>query len=101
MYAAELGVDPQADFTNRPESQGQLGSAVSCFPSGASRVLDRHTYLEGYWLYISAEKKLHRSKILTKIGPHSGWCTTSEAVRHKARALVAGSLEGISGIKLG
>ena len=43
MYAAELGVDPQADFANRPESQGLLGSAVLCFPSGASRVLDRHT----------------------------------------------------------
>ena len=43
MYAAELGVDPQADFAHRPESQGLLGSAVSCFPSGASQVLDRHT----------------------------------------------------------
>ncbi len=42
-YAAELGVDPQADFAHRPESQGLLGSAVLCFPSGASRVLDRHT----------------------------------------------------------
>ena len=42
-YAAELGVDPQADFANRPESQGLLGLAVLCFPSGASRVLDRHT----------------------------------------------------------
>jgi hypothetical protein len=31
-YAAELGVDPQADFVNRPESQGLLGSAVLCFP---------------------------------------------------------------------
>ena len=40
MYAAELGVDPQADFAHRPESQGLLGTAVSCFPSGASRVLD-------------------------------------------------------------
>ena len=40
MYVAELGVDPQADFAHRPESQGLLGSAVSCFPSGASRVLD-------------------------------------------------------------
>ena len=39
-YAVELGVDPQADFAHRPESQGLLGSAVSCFPSGASRVLD-------------------------------------------------------------
>ena len=28
MYDAELGVDPQADFAHRPESQGQLGSAV-------------------------------------------------------------------------
>ena len=62
MYAAELGVDPQADFAHRPESQGQLGSAVSCFPSGASRVLDRHTHLEGYYLYISTENKLHQSK---------------------------------------
>ena len=43
MYAAELGVDPHADFANRPESPGLLGSAVLCFPSGASRVLDRHT----------------------------------------------------------
>jgi hypothetical protein len=42
-YSTELGVDPQADFAHRPESQGLLGSAVSCFPSGASRVLDRHT----------------------------------------------------------
>ena len=42
-YAAELGVDPPADFPNRHESQGLLGSAVLCFPSGASRVLDRHT----------------------------------------------------------
>ena len=48
MYAAELGIDPQADFAHRPESQGQLGSAVSCFLSGASRVLDRRTHLEGY-----------------------------------------------------
>ena len=24
-YAAELGVDPQADFANQPESQGLLG----------------------------------------------------------------------------
>ena len=24
MYAAELGVDPQADFAHRPESQGLL-----------------------------------------------------------------------------
>ena len=42
-YAAEVGVDPEAGFANRPESQGLLGSAVLCFPSGASRVLDRHT----------------------------------------------------------
>ena len=42
-YAAELGVDPQADFANQPESQGLLGSAVLCHPSGASRVLDRYT----------------------------------------------------------
>ena len=42
-YDAELGVDPQVDFANRPESQGLLGSAVLCFPSGATRVLDRHT----------------------------------------------------------
>ena len=62
MYAVELGVDPQADFAHRPESQGLLGSAVSCFPSGASRVLDRRTHLEGYWLNISAENKLHQSK---------------------------------------
>ena len=48
MYAAELGIDPQADFAHQPESQGQLGSTVSCFPSGASRILDRRTYLEGY-----------------------------------------------------
>ena len=27
-YAAELGIDPQADFMNRPEPQGLLGSAV-------------------------------------------------------------------------
>ena len=40
-------------------------------------------------------------KYWQKIGPHSGWCTISEAARHKARALVAGSIEGISGIKLG
>ena len=26
--AAELEIDPQADFMNRPESQGLLGSAV-------------------------------------------------------------------------
>ena len=38
--AAELGVDPQADFAHRRESQGLLGTSVSCFPSGASRVLD-------------------------------------------------------------
>ena len=37
-YAAELGVDPQDDFANRPESQGLLGLAVLCFPSGAPRV---------------------------------------------------------------
>ena len=43
MYAAVLGVDPQADFANQPESQGLLGSAILCFPSGASQVLDRHT----------------------------------------------------------
>ena len=42
-YAAEQGLDPQADFTNRPKSQGLLGSVVLLFPSGASRVLDRHT----------------------------------------------------------
>ena len=42
-YAAELGVDPQADFAHRPKSQGLLGSAVSYFPLGASRVLGRHT----------------------------------------------------------
>ena len=42
-YAAELGIDPQADFTNRLESQGLLGSVVLCHPSGASRLLDRHT----------------------------------------------------------
>ena len=41
MYAAELGVDPQADFAHPPESQGLLGSAVSGFPLGASQVLDR------------------------------------------------------------
>ena len=40
MYAAELGFDPQADFAHRPESQGLLGTAVLCLPSGASRVLD-------------------------------------------------------------
>ena len=62
MYAAELGIDPQADFAHRPESQGQLGSVVSCFPSDASRVLDRRTHLDGYWLYISVENKLHQSK---------------------------------------
>ena len=59
MYAAELEVDPQADFAHRPESQGLLGPAVSCFPSGASRVLDRRTHLEGYCLYILTENKLH------------------------------------------
>ena len=62
MYVAELGVDPQADFAHRPESQGQLGSVVSCLPSGASWVLDQRTHLEVYWLYISAENKLHQSK---------------------------------------
>ena len=39
-YVAELGVDPQDDFMHRPESQGLLGSTVSYFPSGASRVLN-------------------------------------------------------------
>ena len=43
MYAAELGVDPQANFVNQPDSQGLLGSTVLCHPSGASRVLDRYT----------------------------------------------------------
>ena len=42
-YFAELGVDPQADFANQPESQGLLGSAVLRHPSGASRVLDQYT----------------------------------------------------------
>ena len=40
MYAAELGVDPQADFAHRPESQGLWGTTFLCLPSGASRVLD-------------------------------------------------------------
>ena len=39
-YATKLGVDPQADFAHRPESQGLLGTTVLCLPSGASRVLD-------------------------------------------------------------
>ena len=43
MYAAELGVDPQADFVNQLEYLGLLGLAVLCHPSGASRVLDRYT----------------------------------------------------------
>ena len=30
-YAAELGVDPLADFVNRLESQGLLGSVVFMF----------------------------------------------------------------------
>ena len=38
MYAAELGVDHQANFAHRPESQGLLGTTVLCLPSGASRV---------------------------------------------------------------
>ena len=101
MYAAKLGVDAHADFAHRPESQGLLGSAVSCFPSGASRVLDRRPHLEGYWLYISTENKLPNQKNSQKISPRSGWCTTLEAVRHKARVLAASSIEGISGIKLG
>ena len=42
-YSAELGLDPQADFANQPESQRLLGSAVLRHPSGASRVLDRYT----------------------------------------------------------
>ena len=42
-YSAEFGLDPQADFANRPESQRLLGSAVLRHPSGASRVLDRYT----------------------------------------------------------
>ena len=42
-YSAELGVDPQTDFANQPESQRLLGSVVLCHPSGASRVLDRYT----------------------------------------------------------
>ena len=42
-YAAELGVDPQADFANQPESQRLLGSAVLHHPSGASQVLDQYT----------------------------------------------------------
>ena len=71
-YAAELGVDPQADFAHRPESQGLLGSVFSCFPSGASRVLDRRTHREGYLLYILAENKLHQSKILIKNQPPVG-----------------------------
>ena len=41
-YAAEQGLYPQANFANQPESQGLLGSAILCFPSGASQVLDRH-----------------------------------------------------------
>ena len=40
VAAAELGIDPQADFVHRPESQGLLGTSVLCLPSGASRVLD-------------------------------------------------------------
>ena len=42
-YVAELGLDPQANFANQPESQRLLGSAVLRHPSGASRVLDRYT----------------------------------------------------------
>ena len=42
-YSAELGLDPQADFANQPESQQLLGSAVLCHPSGAYRVLDLYT----------------------------------------------------------
>ena len=42
-YSAELGLDPQADFANQPESQRLLGSAVLRHPSGASRVLDQYT----------------------------------------------------------
>ena len=42
-YSAELGLDPQADFTNQPESQRLPGLAVLRHPSGASRVLDRYT----------------------------------------------------------
>ena len=42
-YSAELGVDPQTDFANQPESQRLLESAVLCHPSGQSQILDRYT----------------------------------------------------------
>jgi hypothetical protein len=55
-YATKLGVDPQADFVNRPESQGLLGSPVLCHPSGASRVLDRHTPWGLLAIYLGREQ---------------------------------------------
>ena len=52
--------------------------------------------------YISRQRINYiNKKHWPKISPWPRCLTTSEAVRHKARALVAGSIEGISGIKLG